>query len=459
MRFSFLAGLLAPLILSCPPGVLAQDIMEVGVAQVDITPSYPIRLTGYADRKRESDGVEQPLRAKALAICDSEGPAVLLTVDNCGVRASQTEEVAARLAKKIGLKRERFVVCSSHTHTGPALAGTLPMLFGGPLPADQQQRIERYTRELIDNMEKVALVAIRDTSPARLSWTGGTLGFAANRRVLKDGRWVGFGVTADAPTDHDMPMLRVNGPGGKLRAVLLSYACHCTTLGGDTNKICGDWVGYAQEMIERDNPGVLALIAIGCGADANPEPRLQLEFAKDHGAAVAREVKRLLQNPPTRLQGPIIAKFRRIELPYSAHRTREEWEDRAKRNGPIGYHARVHLERLGRNETPPKTLEYPVQTWTFGQDLAMVFLGGEVVVDYSQRLKRELDSHRLWISAYCNDVPCYIPSQRILKEGGYEADESMIYYDRPTRLAPETEDLIIKTVRELVPAPYVAPVP
>src|SRR4029450_11779061 len=80
-----------------------------------------------------------------------------------------------------------------------------------------------------------------------------------------------------------------------------------------------------------------------------------------------------------------------------------------------------------------------------------VFLGGEVVVDYSLRLKRELDAERLWINAYANDVPCYIPSQRILREGGYEAESSLWYYDRPQRLAPETEELIVRTVKELLP--------
>jgi neutral ceramidase len=48
--------------------------------------------------------------------------------------------------------------------------------------------------------------------------------------------------------------------------------------------------------------------------------------------------------------------------------------------------------------------------------MAMVFLAGEVVVDYALRLKWEIDQKRLWVVAYSNDVPCYIPSRRILSE-------------------------------------------
>jgi hypothetical protein len=96
-------------------------------------------------------------------------------------------------------------------------------------------------------------------------------------------------------------------------------------------------------------------------------------------------------------------------------------------------------------------LPYPIATWTFGDALSMVFLPGEVVVDYATLLNQRHGADRLWITAYANDVPCYIPSKRILREGGYEADQSMLFYGRPTRLAPETEDIILQTVAELLP--------
>jgi neutral ceramidase len=74
-----------------------------------------------------------------------------------------------------------------------------------------------------------------------------------------------------------------------------------------------------------------------------------------------------------------------------------------------------------------------------------------VVVDYALRLKKELDAERLWVVAYSNDVPCYIASKRLISEGGYEVDQSMVYYGRPSRLAPEAEDVIIETVHDLLP--------
>lgn len=427
----------------------------VGVAQVDITPTTPIRLNGYGSRTTESEGVAGRLRAKALAIGGDgdPGPVVLLTVDNLGVPGRITDEVARRLKGKVA--PDRLTVCSSHAHTGPCLSGITPYIFGAAPPVAEMAHIDAYTRELTDKLVAVAEAALADRKPGRLAWGRGRAGFAANRRVLKDGKWTGFGMNPEGPVDHGLPLLRVQGEDGALRAVFLSYACHCTTLDGNFNRVHGDWIGFAQEAIERDHPGALALIAVGCGADANPEPRGQLDMARQHGEAIAAEVKRLLaEGRLTPLGGRIEARRAEIDLPFGRLPDREELARRAEKTGSEALHARDLLATLDRGEAPPRTLDYRIQTWRFGDDLAIVFLAGEVVVDYAIRLGRELDPARLWVVAYANDVPCYIASKRILEEGGYESDFSMIYYGRPTRLAPEAEDRIIEAVRGLLPASF-----
>ena len=246
-------------------------------------------------------------------------------------------------------------------------------------------------------------------------------------------------------------------PNGKVKAVLFGYACHCTTLGGDFNKICAEWAGYACDEIERQSPGAIALAIIGCGADANPEPRRNLDDAKAHGIAAGREVDRLVKSTLTPLPGRIQSQLRSIELPLEPLPGRAKLEEQTKQRGAAGFLARTLIERLDRGESLPTTVPYVVQTWCFGDDMAMVFLAGEVVVDYALRLKWEIDADRIWVAAYSNDVPCYIPSRRVLSEGGYEADFSMIYYGHPSRLAPATEDLIIQAVHAFLPGPFDGP--
>jgi hypothetical protein len=245
-------------------------------------------------------------------------------------------------------------------------------------------------------------------------------------------------------------MLCAKDEHGKLLGVLVNYACHCTTLGGTFMKFCGDWAGYAQEFIERDHPGAVAMISIGCGADANPSPRGELVYAQQHGEEVSREVNRLLKGALLPLPGVTLARAEQIELPFDTLPTHEEFEKRAGQKGPISIHAKANLERLDRGEKLPTSVPYRIQTWEFGEDLAMVFLPGEVVVDYAKRLKGEAQGRRLWINAYANGAPCYIASARVIGEGGYEVDSSMYYYDKPTHFATSIEDSIISTVRRLL---------
>lgn len=457
------AALAAGRAVAAEPGRSESGLIPLGVARVDVTPDYPVRLPGYAGRKTESEGVLQRLWAKALVMGGDEGdgPAVMLTMDNCGVPENVTADVAARLKAKAGIPRERVVICSSHTHNAPWLDGFLPLHYVEPIPSDHQEHIRRYTRQATDQLVQVALEAIAARTPGQLAWAQGRVGFAANRRVLKDGKWARFGVNPDGPIDHSMPMLRATDANGKVLAVVANYACHCTTMSG--NSIHGDWVGCAQQYVEEDQPGAIAMISIGCGGDTNPEPRNSTEATERHGRAFADEVKRLLAGPFKPLERMPIARLRWIELPFDTPLTQEEFAKRlaagqapnagstAKR---YGYHAQRMLEHIRRDGRLPATLRYPVTTWAFGNDLAMVFLPGEVVLDYALRLKREMDGDRLWVTAYANDVPCYIPSRRILDEGGYETDSSMISYARPARFAPAVEEKVVATVKALLPETF-----
>ncbi len=435
-----LLALSMPLLLPASP---APELCAVGAARVDITPNYPVRLSGYGSRRQPNQAVAQHLYAKALAIgAGKEGPAVLVTVDNCGVPGSIRDEVAKRLSSKTGLKDERFAIASSHTHCAPVLLGVLPNLFSSDLPPEHLEGITRYTKDLTNHIEQVALAALADRKPAHLSWGIGAAGFASNRRNFPA-----------KPVDHDLPVLRVTSPEGKVRAIFTSYACHCTTLG--INAFHGDWAGCAQEALEKAFPGAIALTALGCGADQNPNPRRTLELASKYGEEIATEAGRLSKSELPSVSPSLECRTQRIELAFGPPPSRQEWEVLAKSPAPAtAYHAQKNLARLIRGETLPTSVPYLVQVWNFGSDLAMVFLPGEVVVDYSLRLKRSFDRSRLWVNAYSNDLTCYIPSRRVLEEGGYEGGGAMLYYDRPTKFAPDVEERIIAAVETLLPESF-----
>ena len=194
------------------------------------------------------------------------------------------------------------------------------------------------------------------------------------------------------------------------------------------------------------------MICIGCGADSDPCPHSTVELCDRHGRELADEVKRLLAHPLTPIEPKLTARRVALEFPFQDPPAVKDLEKRAQRSWSM----QAVLGRLKRGETLTP-LEYPIVTWTFDDDLAMVFLTGEVVVDYSLRLKRELDASRLWITAYAHDVPCYVVSRRILKEGGYEERNSIssrISYGRPETVQPPVEDRISETVHKMLPKEF-----
>ena len=169
---------------------------------------------------------------------------------------------------------------------------------------------------------------------------------------------------------------------------------------------------------------------------------------------IADSVDRLLIARLRPLTVPPVGTMRWLSLPFSTQPTVGDLLEQVKDKTVRGFYARLALERLQRGETLPSTLDYPIQTWCFGDGLVMINMGGEVVADYAVRLKRDLDGARLWINSYSNDVSCYIASRRVLQEGGYEADDSMQWYNKPSPLADDVEDLIIDAVHAMVPARF-----
>ncbi len=416
----------------------------VGIGRREITPETPIRLSGFGFRREESAGVRQRLWAKALAMgTEAEAPVLIITLDAMAISDQLVQDIVTRVRRATDIPATHVAVTVTHSHTAPMLTGVCPTLFGTPIPPEHQTHIDQYTQLLVARAAEAGISALRERQPATLAWGESRVGFARNRR------------TAEGPVDHDLPVLLVRNAKGAVVAVYTSYACHCVTL--SDNQVSGDWAGYAQEHLERLFPGAVGLVSVGCGADSNPSSGVtgdKAEVASAQGLEIAEAALRLSEGPLRPVTGPVRVHSERLSPPFDRLPTREEWEARGAREDAVGYHARYQLAKLDRGESLPTTLEYPVQTMAFGDSLAMVFLSGEVVVDYALRLKRENDSRRLWTNGYSNGVAGYIPSERILREGGYEGGGAMVYFDRPTRFAAGIEQPIIDAVQRGLPPAF-----
>ena len=293
---------------------------------------------------------------------------------------------------------------------------------------------------LNDKLIRVIAEALRDLQPARLATGIGKAEFAANRRPP-----IGVG-----PIDHEVPVLRITTTDGQqVRGIVFGYACHCTVM--SFYKWWGDYAGEASQFLEERHPGATALFFAGCGADQNPLPRRKLELGVKYGRMLAAGVEEVLEAEMTAVAPTLWTGFRRVELEFQHIPSREELDAELSSDNIYAVRrARRLLERLERDGSLYATYPYPVQVWKLGGGLTWIALGGEVVVDYSLRLKRELGLGKTWVTGYANDVMCYIPSERVLDEGGYEGASSMIVYQQPSPWKPGLEARIVDTVHDLI---------
>ena len=426
----------------CVAGVRGASL-KAGIARVDITPSGPIWLSGYASRTHPSEGTLTRLWAKALALESTPGGRiVIVTTDLIGFPRSLGDEVAARVKRLYGWKRSQLLLSASHTHTGPMVWPNLINLV--VLPPGEQRKLVDYRQRLADELVAAAGKAIANLAPATAEYGEGSVAFAINRRQPAPAG-VKIGINPDGPVDHAVPVLRISDAGGKIVAILFGYACHNTTLTAETYQLSGDYAGYAAAALETLHPSATALFLMLCGGDQNPNPRGTVELARQHGDNLAHEVERVLGRPMTPLSGPIRTVFNLTRLRL-APRTRQDFE--AERRSPVPAEARraaLMLQALDAGKRIDE-VDYPVQAVRFGHSLTVVALGGEVTVEYGLRIKREYPGEPIVTAGYTNDVMCYIPSARVLREGGYEPIDSMVYYGQAGPFADDVEERILAAI-------------
>ena len=425
----------------------------VGASKVDITPDEPVRLSGYASRLVPSQGIEDRLSARALVLSpgsSTQDALVIVSIDAIGISAVMTERVLERVLPTLKIPRSRIVFCTTHSHTAPHLDGLIPNLFGVPMSQEENAAMLRTTQKTIEGISKAVLDAAANLKPGTVEYGLGRAEFAINRRMLKDKQWVGIGTVDQGPVDRNVRILRVRDMSGKLLAVSYQYACHSTSISPDANKISGDWGGISASILEEKNPGCIALPIIGCGADANPNPRGTIELSRQHGAEMATSVQEVLSHELKALPKPTNAAFVLVAL--ASQRPNKATLEGMQKSGSAHERnfANQWLELLSRKDRIPETYPAPVHLWSFGKDLAWVFMGGEVVVDYQIRLEKELSQFaNVWVAGYVDDVFAYVASERVRDEGGYEVDGSMLYYGQPGRWESGTEEKIVDRVLQL----------
>ncbi|WP_417388209.1 neutral/alkaline non-lysosomal ceramidase N-terminal domain-containing protein [Gimesia sp.] len=432
------------------PEVHAETEWKAGIAKAVITPQTGVWLAGYGS-KRLPDGKLHDIWMKALALEDNKGHrAVLITSDFQGVPRSMSDRVFAEIKQKFQLERHQIMFTFSHNHCGPRLGDDLYDYY--PVDPMQVKLVDEYTDRMVVKTVDMIGKSLKNLAPAQLQMGTGHTTFAVNRRNNREAdipNLLKAGKELVGPVDHDVPVMTVTRPDGKLDAVLFGYACHPTTL--SFTKVCGDYPGFAQLELEEKHPGVTAMFVNTCGGDQNPLPRRKVELCEKYGHMLAVAVEEVLQKPLQPISDGLTTAFDYVDLPYLKTVTRADLEADLKSGSAIKKRwAERLLKKLDAGETFPSSYPYPLHAWRLGSEMLMIGMGAETVVDYALKFKREFGPGT-WVCGYADDMISYIPSKRVWLEGGYEGGYNLYEYGRPAyRWGPDTETLISDTVDKLV---------
>jgi hypothetical protein len=414
---------------------------KAGAARTVITPAGSMWLAGWAARTGPSRGTLADLHARALAIEDPQGSRlVLLTVDLVAVSREIASAVAGQARRRWGLPRERLMIGASHTHCGPEVRPDKVPFFH--IPPEYAAKIAPYVGWLTTRLVEVIGDAIAGVQPVRLSARQTSAPFAHNRR-------------GSAVVDRDVPVLEVTGDDGRRRAVVFGYACHNTTMPPEDGRYCGDYAGFAQAALEADGQCGVALFLAGAGADQDPDPRGTIGLARQHGHTLADAVRGCLTTPDTRggVSGRLQVAYEEVSLDLQAIPHRDVLHaESASDDLPTRTKAEALRSRLERGEALDASYPCPLQVARVGDTLLLVAIGGEPVVDYARRIKAryEAPGRVVWVAGYANDMFGYVPTARVLREGGYEGNRSVLWSQLPAPFAENTEARVMEGVARLV---------
>jgi hypothetical protein len=445
MKLYLMSFIIASLLFSGP----VFSNWQIGVAKADITPKESVPLAGYGGKTRMSGNVVHQIWLKAVALRDELGEVhVIVTADLVGLSEKMVNIIAANAINKHKVKRENLILNASHNHSCPVTEDVLWLYY--EFTPEEATAKDRYTALVYSKYDDVIEQALSNMKPAELHFEQGLAGIAVNRRRSRGAESRAFG----GQVDQDVPVITFRSEG-QIKAILFGYSCHTTALGGLS--INGDYAGFAQLELERSFPGSLALFIQNCGGDANPLPRIRgndeeaAKLASMYGSILAESVRQVVAAPMKPLAGPIRAVMGETELKLNEGLSLKELQEKLPNlNGMEKREVEYQISQYKTFGAPPNRVKYPVQVWRFGKDFIFIALTGETVVDYSLKFKGLYGWNDTWVFGYNNDLLSYIPSERVLREGGYEGTTGMLEYGHRAQYSEGVEGQISKIVNELV---------
>lgn len=407
LRLVFVFSLVCVIIMVAPGKTGAEeDGLRAAVAKIDITPAKPVTLSGYASRTNLSQGIHDPLSARAVVFEEGGRRLVLVSTDVIGFYGNTAQKMRQAILEGCALQPAELFLSAIHTHSAPSV--TLESAKGHP------NNLE-YSTELQAKLIEVVKTALAGLKPAQVGFGAGSSPVGVNRREVvrnADGTTkIVLGRNPSGPKDEEVQVLKLAGaPSGEPMAAIFAYATHSTALGPRNYVISGDIHGLAEQFLEGFlGRGIVAPAFAGASGNIDPWYRVVPGFNTTNGwipepvllgTLLGEEVAQVWERiQPFDRGGPVSTVQRTVLLP--AKKPREGTNTAAR----------------------PAVLPFVISGGRVGK-VAFLGWGGEVFSELGKKVKETSPFTHTIILTHCNGAAGYVPTASSYAEGGYEVQTS-----------------------------------
>jgi neutral ceramidase len=374
-------------------------MLQIGAAQVDITPPVGLAMDGYLARVGVNLGTHDLLQAQVLLLADDNQRAAIVTLDVLAVSAAFADTLRQSLASIFDTSTDAVMICASHTHCGPA---GLRTRFGESPSLDSQ-----LTRMIHTRVSEAGQVALGQLAPAQVSCAGGEVNGIGGERNHKD-----------RVVDSRVTVLRFDAADGAPIAILFHYACHPTVLGADTRLYSADFPGAARSRIQSAYPGSVCLYLNGAAGNVSTRftRRAQsFDEVQRLGGLLGSKVVALLDQPTSGTSQSIAWDSHTVELPFrtfgESHLPPPTGNQRIDQTRAEGAFIETQLRQTFAGRTmQPATLH----VLHIGL-CRLAFVPGEPFNDLAMAVRETL------VVGYANNYLGYFPTQSAMDDLTYEA--------------------------------------
>ena len=440
----------------------AAEPLRIGVAETEITPPNGYPMSGYY-HERLATGTIDPLKAHAIVFRQGAEQAAIVTCDLTGIAHDLSTEVRRQVSAKTGIPVQNLVVTATHSHTAPDYFKDLFQHLGKTGSLSERGR---YVTNLIDRIVDAAVQAHAKVQPAILTTASGRqdVPVSFNRRfVMRDGSvrtWMNLAnpevVRPAGPIDPEIGIVVARAvEGNQPLAVLSNFALHLDTVGGNL------WSADYPFFIERDvrahlGPHVISLFGAGCCGDINHSDPSRKDRNKTDmiGGELGKTIRTALEhtsaiNEPTLRVRSTVVRAPLQDVTEEQLAQAKELLTTVQSGKTVDFFKQVEayrqmmVDQLRQRRSPAessrwigwglshtwggigKELSLEVTTFTFGSELAIVFLPGEVFVDLGLAIKRGSPFRTTLVIELANCVETvYIPTRAAFAGGSYEVTNS-----------------------------------